>query len=33
MISELLESIENNSKHIPEGDYVIMMDLLKKIYD
>ena len=32
MISELLEQIENNSKNIPEGDYIIMMDLLKKIY-
>lgn len=33
IISNLLESIENNSKHIPEGDYIIMMDLLKKIYE
>lgn len=33
IISELLESIESNSKHIPEGDYIIMMDLLKKIYE
>ena len=30
---KLLESIENNSKHIPEGDYIVMMDLLKKIYE
>ena len=29
----LLEIIENNSKHIPEGDYIVMMDLLKQMYE
>ena len=29
----LLEIIENNSKHVPEGDYIVMMDLLKKLYE
>ena len=33
IIRKLLESIENNSKHIPEGDYIIMMDLLKQMYE
>ena len=33
IISKLLEQIENNSKHIPEGDYIIMMDILKKLYE
>lgn len=30
---KLLEIIEKNSKHIPEGDYIIMMDLLKKLHE
>lgn len=33
IIRQLLESIENNSKHISEGDYIVMMDLLKQIYE
>lgn len=33
IIRKLLESIENNSKHIPEGDYIVMMDLLKQMYE
>tara|TARA_B100002019_G_C21271697_1_gene602735 strand:- start:2341 stop:3006 length:666 start_codon:yes stop_codon:yes gene_type:complete len=30
---KLLEIIESNSKYIPEGDYIIMMDFLKKLYE
>jgi hypothetical protein len=30
---KLLEIIESNSKHIPEGDYIILMDLLKGLYE
>lgn len=33
LVSNLLEKIESNSKHIPEGDYIIMMDLLKKLHE
>ena len=33
IIRKLLESIENNSKNINEGDYIIMMDLLKQMYE
>jgi len=33
MIRKLFESIENNSKHIPEGDYIVIMDLLKGLYE
>ena len=29
----LLEIIESNSKHILEGDYIVMMDLLKKLHE
>lgn len=32
-IRKLLESIENNSKRIPEGDYIVIMDLLKELYE
>ena len=30
---KLLEIIESNSKHIPEGDYIVMMDLLKELHE
>lgn len=33
IVRKLLESIENNSKHIPEGDYIVIMDLLKQLYE
>lgn len=33
LVSDLLVKIENNNTNISEGDYIIMMDLLKKIYD